>query len=62
MLKQRNIIALSLLLGTSTLTESSQAIKLSKDTKTKAKAADDEEGTTVETKSSHPPKEVSHFT
>merc|ERR1712086_727141 len=64
MLKQRNIIALTLLLGASTLTESSnfvQAIKLSKDKKTKGKAKDDDEGPAVETSSSHPPKEVSHF-
>jgi hypothetical protein len=87
MLKQRNIIALTLLLGTSTLTQPSsiaQAVKLSKDkvTKTKApkepkapkatkpekttsksKVTDDEDGgPAVETNSSHPPKEVSHFT
>jgi len=72
MLRQRNILALSLLLGTSTLMKDSsnsgvQAIRIQKDTKSKAKAnketADEEESAeATEPKKNHPPKEVSHFT
>lgn len=40
-----------------------QAIRIQKDSKSKAKAADDDESApAVESKKDHPPKEVSHFT
>ena len=53
MLKQRNVIAVSLLLSTSSI--GTQALRLATVTK------GDGEAPSVEVKPNHPPKEVSHY-